>query len=66
MSASASATSSCDLCQSHGTALVEEQEFEEAVESESESDDDMPVARAHESDPESGVESGAESEFDEE
>lgn len=56
----------CDLCQSHGTALVEEQEFEEAVESESESDDDMPVARAHESDPESGVASGAESEFDEE
>jgi hypothetical protein len=57
----------CDLCQSHGTALNEEQEFEEAVseadrEEEVESDDEVLVARTPESDADSDAESG----FDEE
>ena len=51
----------CDLCQTHGTALAEEQEFEEAEDEELVSDDEEPVAPV-----DSEAEDGEESGFDEE
>jgi len=59
----------CDLCQTHGTALAEEQEFEEAVEAPRPAPEDSEAEDEGE-DPESlgwqkpVVESDAESEFD--
>ena len=53
---------SCDLCQTHGTALVEEQEFEEA----DEEDEEEPEALGWQKPVESDAESGDESGFDEE
>ena len=55
----------CDLCQTHGTALSEEQEFEEAVEAPRPTPEDSEDDREDEDEDDgAAVESDAESEFD--